>query len=551
MAFPSPQLVMKSHVPLPRFASMACSALGLLVCTVIQGNTAELDVPGDFATIQAALNAAVAGDEVRVAPGIYLEFLNFNQKDVELTSTEGAEATILQAPASGPGVIIGPAGSISGFTIRKSSPLMTGTGIVAHGPGSHISSNIFHTNRDGLGFFGAAISMNNASPVIQRNVFRNNSPSTQSLSGVISLINGSSPYIANNIFYSNAGRAINVTVPSSASPVVINNTIVGNNTAIRVDTRNSTANQIYRNNIIYGNNVGFQTEFGSDANNPTWQNNLVSGNGTNYAGTSDLTGISGNIGGVPLFVDAAERNYRLQSDSPAIDAGSNLLAPPMDFDSLPRPIDGNGDGVQIADIGAYEYSGIIIGSINLTVDGGDLQECLSPQGNTVEARIALIPENLQITSVGLFLNGVSVAATLVSQVTLPMGSNRLEAVALTEGGYELRSGRTVEIVDTTAPLIDARFVDRRTGREVSSVDDNGMSHVTVRINANDTCDPDPGVESMLGTEIRDGAGLDIIGQLGQLRLNTDKISLKVLATDASGNVSVATKHLLIRGKKAK
>jgi len=222
----------------------------------------------------------------------------------------------------------------------------------------------------------------------------------------------------------------------------------------------------------------------------------------------------------------------------------------MDFDSTPRPIDGNGDGVEIVDIGAYEFAGII-GSIGLIVEGGDLQECLSPAGNTVEAKIMTFPGNLKLTSVELFLNGTSVSTTLVSQLTLPMGVNRLEAVAFAAAGYELRSGRTVEIVDTTAPVIDARFVDRRSGKTLSSIDANGMTFVTVKIDADDVCDPDPEIESILGTEVRDGDALRFIGQLEQLRLNTDKLTLKVLATDASGNVSVQTKHLLISGKKKK
>jgi hypothetical protein len=73
----------------------------------------------------------------------------------------------------------------------------------------------------------------------------------------------------------------------------------------------------------------------------------------------------------------------------------------------------------------------------------------------------------------------------------------------------------------------------------------------VKINADDVCDPDPEVESMLGTEVKDGDALRFIGQLDQLRLNTDKLTLKVMATDASGNVSVQTKQLLVQGKKAR
>jgi hypothetical protein len=540
---------MNPKIPLPRIASIALSALALLGATPHHGNAAELQVPMEFPTIQAAINAAADGDEIRVAPGIYTQSLNLNQKNVSLTSTDGAATTIIMVPAV-TNVRIGPAGSITGFTFRKISPTSPGAGMIVQGTGSYIASNIFENFRDGLGATGAAISLNGASPVIEKNVFRNNITTGQSLSGVISLINNSSPYIANNLFYGNPGRAINVTVPSSASPVVINNTIIGGTTGIRVDCRVPTANQIYRNNIIHQNNIGFQTEFGGEANNPTWQNNLVSGNNTNYAGTADLTGTYGNISDDPLFDNTGGALFRLQSGSPAIDAGNNLLAPPMDFDSAPRPIDGNGDGVEIVDIGAYEFAGII-GSIDLVVAGGDLQECLGPMGNTVEAKIMTFPENLKLTSVGLFLNGTSVATTLTSQVTLPMGSNQLEAVVMTSGGYELRAARTIEIVDTTAPVISARFVDRRTGKELSSIDANGMTFVTVKINADDVCDPDPEVESMLGTEVKDGDALRFIGQLDQLRLNTDKLTLKVMATDASGNVSVQTKQLLVQGKKAR
>ena len=302
--------------------------------------------------IQAQIDSAAPGDTVLVSPGLYVGGINFNGKNVTLQGSDGPANTTIHGN-QGTAVRIGPDGAIKGFTITGSLASF-GAGIEVSGLGSLISSNIFDGNVQSGGGFGAAIGGNNASPTIEQNIFRNNSCDDQFISGIVAFVNSSSPMIVNNIFENNPCRGINLTLPDGTTPQVINNTFVGNRAGIRVDRRVSQVTQVYRNNIIVQNGIGLEVEFGIDADNPVWTNNLVFGNTTNYQGIASQTGANGNISTAPLFIDSAAGNYRLQSGSAAIDAGSALGAPGIDFDGAFRPLDGNGDGTSVVDIGAFE-----------------------------------------------------------------------------------------------------------------------------------------------------------------------------------------------------
>jgi hypothetical protein len=51
----------------------------------------------------------------------------------------------------------------------------------------------------------------------------------------------------------------------------------------------------------------------------------------------------------------AFKNFRLSANSAAIDAGTNVGAPTIDYAGHPRPVDGDGDGPAITDIGGFEF----------------------------------------------------------------------------------------------------------------------------------------------------------------------------------------------------
>lgn len=317
----------------------------MLVLVIALGSTAAAagnvwHVPGDFDTIQEAMDTAASGDTVLVGPATYEENISYGGKAISLRSTAGPEATVIR-PTSGRAVdIAGPGAELVGFTITNGQATR-GAGVQTSGDGSLIEGCIFEDNHQGVGGSGAAIAGNVSSPIIRRNVFRSNTADSQFLSGVVAFINCSSPIIENNIFEDNPCRAINLFLPSCAEPLVINNTIVRNDLGV------AGGEALYRNNIIVDNGIGAAGSF------PVFENNLVYGNDTNYDGT-DLTGLNGNLSQDPLFADPLG-DYQLTLGSPAIDTGSPIDAPLVDFLGEIRPLDGDGDSLAEFDMGAFEY----------------------------------------------------------------------------------------------------------------------------------------------------------------------------------------------------
>ena len=95
-------------------------------------------VPADYSTIQAAIDGSVAGDTIVVSPGTYVENINFNGKNIILTSTDPADpnivaATVIDGNAAGSVVTFAgtetSACELRGFTITNGYTSSDGGGI--------------------------------------------------------------------------------------------------------------------------------------------------------------------------------------------------------------------------------------------------------------------------------------------------------------------------------------------------------------------------------------------------------------------------------------
>jgi parallel beta-helix repeat protein len=267
-------------------------------------------------------------------------------------------------------------GLIQGNTVSYNTTSSTlcfggnGAGIAVGGAGSvQIIGNIIENNT-ALSGDGGGISLFAAgTPTLRNNVIRGNVAtglSDGSQGGGISIVNYSDALSVQNLIYNNSagqGSGIYFGVPyGNRGPHLINNTIVGTSSspldsAIYADGYDDQV--LFFNNLMIGpsgtNAVFCDSTY--DQTPPIFTNNDgFSANGSGLQGTcSGQSGQNSNLSVDPMF--AGKTNFHLKMGSPVIDAGDNSAPnlPQLDKSGKPRIVDGDGDGIAVIDMGAYEY----------------------------------------------------------------------------------------------------------------------------------------------------------------------------------------------------
>ena len=228
-------------------------------------SAATLNVPGQYATIQGAIDASVNGDTVLVDPGIYKENIDFLGKAILVTSSGGAATTTIQGITQYPQYFYsvvsfrngeGNGSILNGFTLTNGQGTVVdpwgtvGGGILCRGASPTIMNNIISNNTAGYG--GGIECMDSASPVISGNVFHDNHAFNQS-GGGIDCFTKASPLIENNVLYANitSQHGGGIMVWDSCKPLIVNNTIYGNSASTGAGIY-ILGQPVIKNNIVRG-----------------------------------------------------------------------------------------------------------------------------------------------------------------------------------------------------------------------------------------------------------------------------------------------------------
>ncbi|MFH2001828.1 MAG: right-handed parallel beta-helix repeat-containing protein, partial [Planctomycetota bacterium] len=351
-------------------------ALCIILVSLGSASATDIHVPGDYATIQEAIDAAVDGDSVIVEPGTYKENLIFLDKQIAVRSSQGAEKTAINGMKVASVVSFNHCGTentlLEGFTLRngKGNEISNKT----YGGGIYLGercqpvlrSLIIDANQ---AKYGGAVYGKEACPTFEHCIISNNlgftygagfycthasdmklihctitENETENQGGGI-WCSDSEPLILNCIISQNKARR-GAGIYSSYGehqPVVVNTNIVMNHASNSASGFYCDSGAIITNSILWNfTSSGMDEIFYGNHGDLQITYSVIKGG---WPG-------AGNIEAQPEFLFPYNNDFHILSTSPCIDAGSDELVYLLeyDIDGDPRIINGR------IDIGVDEFS---------------------------------------------------------------------------------------------------------------------------------------------------------------------------------------------------
>ncbi len=307
--------------------------------------------------IQDAVDAATNGDLILVTNGVYqtgsrsLDGSTTNRvavtNSLTLRSINGAAQTVIDGGGAMRCVSLADGATLDGFTLQNGMVAANGGGVAGDTTNALVINCIITQN---TADYGGGIFQCTAS----RCIISTNSAYYNGYYGTGGGANGSilnDCLLDGNFGYEYGGAAVNSTLE--------NCTVTANHSRIYP----STFDNCIINNCIVQFNYGVFYYFDGLQLVPVYFT-YNGGSGTyNYCCITPDPGGTGNITDDPLFVDAANGDFHLQTNSPCINAGNNdTTATDTDLDGVIRIQGGT------VDIGAYESPGYVIPILYFTAD---------------------------------------------------------------------------------------------------------------------------------------------------------------------------------------
>ena len=330
-------------------------------------------------TLQYALNEADNGDTIRMAAGVYNVNVSFN-KSLTING-DGSAHSILDGGSTSSDRVIqiqpGKVVQISGVTIRNGRNDTWGGGIENWGTLT-LTQVIVSDNASPYG--GGIFSGDGGVLTLTDATIRGNTATGTGLGNGGGLYNSGQATLQNSTFSGNAAvhemggglannggadmSLTNVTISGNSANdaaglfnggtlTVTNSTIANNQPGAGLNGVVSFGAIRFKNSMVVNN--GNAAQCGGSGSGGTFTSdgyNLENGGSCGFNQSSDLPNSIPKLNSLDDN-GGPTQTHSLQSDSPAIDAGTNSGCPATDQRGMPRPVNG------VCDIGAFEFGAVV------------------------------------------------------------------------------------------------------------------------------------------------------------------------------------------------